>query len=158
MSERQSVSSKLRRAVINRDEGRCLKCGRTNKLEVHHLFPVYLGGIDSASNLITLCKSCHKGVPDEPWECIKYISRHMSADMDRSRNLVKCFVGICLLTKEFDHITDMKEKLDLLNIKVDEMFEGFWKVFVSNDITLFGEYIKSILPKEASCQNSNKVK
>jgi hypothetical protein len=38
----------------------CGKCGSKNRLEMHHLFPVCLGGTNDDSNLIWLCHNCHE--------------------------------------------------------------------------------------------------
>lgn len=50
------------------DKQRCVKCGDTNHLEVHHFIPKRLFDTpDEAhylNNLITLCKTCHKVVED----------------------------------------------------------------------------------------------
>ena len=48
---------KAREAVLKRDEYRCVECGRTYGLHVHHL-----GDPDdhALGNLVTLCASCHR--------------------------------------------------------------------------------------------------
>lgn len=55
--------SKVRKAAIERDGNKCLKCGDTDRLEVHHKIPLSAGGGDELSNLETLCKRCHSMVP-----------------------------------------------------------------------------------------------
>jgi 5-methylcytosine-specific restriction endonuclease McrA len=47
--------------VKQRDGNKCKNCGGVNGLEVHHITPLYLGGDNSARNLITLCQKCHEG-------------------------------------------------------------------------------------------------
>ena len=50
-----------RKNILNRDSRTCQACkGLGQNLEVHHKFPVELGGTDVAENLITICVSCHK--------------------------------------------------------------------------------------------------
>jgi 5-methylcytosine-specific restriction endonuclease McrA len=39
---------------------KCLVCGKTEPLEVHHIHSQANGGIDSQVNTITLCHECHK--------------------------------------------------------------------------------------------------
>jgi 5-methylcytosine-specific restriction endonuclease McrA len=39
---------------------KCLVCGSTQSLEVHHIHSQSSGGTDCPSNLITLCYKCHK--------------------------------------------------------------------------------------------------
>ena len=51
------------RSVKERDGFRCIKCGATENLEVHHIIPVSKGGSNSMRNLITLCHNCHKKQP-----------------------------------------------------------------------------------------------
>lgn len=38
----------------------CFKCHRTENLQVHHLVPHHITKDNTASNLVTLCRSCHK--------------------------------------------------------------------------------------------------
>ena len=52
----------LRAAVRARDGG-CVRCGPRAGLEVHHVVPLADGGSNSADNLVTLCRECHR---DEP--------------------------------------------------------------------------------------------
>jgi hypothetical protein len=43
-----------------RDGYQCTQCGEKNtRLEVHHIIPRSLGGKDTITNLMTLCKPCH---------------------------------------------------------------------------------------------------
>lgn len=54
--------------VIARDEGRCIRCGSAESLDVHHRLPRGGGGTSrpeisfGMANLITLCRSCHNFV------------------------------------------------------------------------------------------------
>ncbi len=38
----------------------CLRCGAAEPLDIHHIVPSRIGGTDEPSNLIPLCKGCHK--------------------------------------------------------------------------------------------------
>lgn len=38
----------------------CHRCGSTEKLEIHHMIPVSMGGTNDKGNLIILCHECHK--------------------------------------------------------------------------------------------------
>jgi hypothetical protein len=51
--------SKLRRLVLERDEGRCVWCDSTENLEVDHIEEVRNGGLPEMENLRTLCRQCH---------------------------------------------------------------------------------------------------
>ena len=44
------------------DKVRCAFCGATNKLEWHHMIPVFLGGTADGPNMVCLCHPCHKAV------------------------------------------------------------------------------------------------
>lgn len=45
--------------IRKRDRYRCTNCGRTSRLEVHHILPKCEGGDDTHLNLVTLCHECH---------------------------------------------------------------------------------------------------
>lgn len=50
---------KTRSTVVNRDNFRCMKCGTSSSLHVHHIIPVAKGGLSIQANLVTLCARCH---------------------------------------------------------------------------------------------------
>lgn len=55
------LDENIRKAVILRDECKCMECGKSNcRLEVHHIRPRRLNGSNTLSNLITLCEKCHQ--------------------------------------------------------------------------------------------------
>lgn len=68
-TERKSISTAVRRQVLARDGHTCQKCGKNDKLDLHHINPVVQGQDDSPENLVTLCKHCHS-----EWEQIVYIN------------------------------------------------------------------------------------
>jgi hypothetical protein len=55
-------------AVLKRDDFRCQICGRRAndyvdvELNVHHVRPWGQGGLTKENNLVTLCRTCHKGL------------------------------------------------------------------------------------------------
>ena len=50
----------LRLLVLERDQYRCVQCGKAARFEVDHIEPVRTGGDEFAlSNLQTLCRRCH---------------------------------------------------------------------------------------------------
>ncbi len=66
-----------RYAIIRRDGGRCILCGRRKRLTLHHLRPRHIGGRDTAGNLITVCTRCHATIHDRAlwlsaWICWFY--------------------------------------------------------------------------------------
>ncbi|WP_135852777.1 HNH endonuclease [Halorussus salinus] len=64
-TERQHRSRYLRAFVLERDDHTCQSCGVTGAeltrsgLHIHHIEPVYSGGQNAPSNLVTLCPQCH---------------------------------------------------------------------------------------------------
>ena len=39
---------------------KCMKCGRSSELEIHHIIPIRKGGTNRIDNLVLLCKRCHE--------------------------------------------------------------------------------------------------
>jgi hypothetical protein len=56
----------IREQVLERD-GRCVRCGATQELEVDHIRPVALGGKTTPENLRTLCRECHRASHKLAW-------------------------------------------------------------------------------------------
>lgn len=52
--------SSTTKSIKERDGGRCVRCGSTNKVQTHHIIPLSKGGTNHSFNLITLCESCHE--------------------------------------------------------------------------------------------------
>lgn len=64
MSERKSISKKLRFEVFKRDNFICQYCGNKPPnvmLEIDHIKPVSKGGSNNINNLITSCFNCNRG-------------------------------------------------------------------------------------------------
>ncbi len=64
MSERKSLSKKIRFEVFKRDSFKCQYCGKASPdviLEVDHIKPVSEGGTNDMTNLITACFDCNRG-------------------------------------------------------------------------------------------------
>lgn len=57
---RQSIPQDVRRAVFERDGGRCAVCEATFDLQYDHVLPVAHGGATSVENLQLLCGSCNR--------------------------------------------------------------------------------------------------
>jgi 5-methylcytosine-specific restriction endonuclease McrA len=49
----------LRAQALQRDGDRCVKCGRPDRLAVHHVVPLAEGGTMALDGLTTLCHDCH---------------------------------------------------------------------------------------------------
>ena len=57
-----------RRQVFDRDRWRCQRCGRSGRLEAHHIVEIAHGGTNDQGNLQSLCRTCHieQHRPEEP--------------------------------------------------------------------------------------------
>ena len=54
------IPSDVRKAVYQRDGGRCVNCGGTG-VEYDHVIPVSKGGGNSVNNIQLLCQECIGG-------------------------------------------------------------------------------------------------
>jgi len=57
---RMPISQDVQILVWNRDGGKCVKCGGTEKLEFDHIIPLSKGGSNSARNIQLLCEHCNR--------------------------------------------------------------------------------------------------
>lgn len=57
---RVAIPREVRRAVFERDEGKCGECGSTFDLQYDHVIPVALGGATTVQNLQLLCADCNR--------------------------------------------------------------------------------------------------
>lgn len=57
---RGTISSDLRRAVFERDGGRCVQCDSDFDIQYDHVIPFSLGGASTVENLQVLCATCNK--------------------------------------------------------------------------------------------------
>ena len=56
---RDPIARELRRAVFERDGGRCVECGACFDLQYDHVIPLALGGASTLENLQVLCAGCN---------------------------------------------------------------------------------------------------
>ena len=54
-----SIWKELRDTVVERDNGRCTKCGHKGQLQAHHVTYERLFN-EEINDLVTLCKHCHE--------------------------------------------------------------------------------------------------
>lgn len=71
MTIKQKRNPAVSKRILSRDRKICQCCGILG-LEVHHIKPVYKGGLAEDSNLITLCRECHKYAPNNEEEFLDY--------------------------------------------------------------------------------------
>jgi hypothetical protein len=57
---RSPVPVEVRRAVFERDGGRCAECGSNFDLQYDHVIPHSLGGATTVANLQLLCADCNR--------------------------------------------------------------------------------------------------
>lgn len=50
----------IRGEVLERDDEECQNCGERSNLVIHHIVPIENGGTNRLSNLVTLCRKCHR--------------------------------------------------------------------------------------------------
>jgi hypothetical protein len=63
-SKREPIPSAVRRAVWQRDNGRCAQCGSRERLEFDHIVPIARGGSNTERNIELLCESCNRQKSD----------------------------------------------------------------------------------------------
>jgi len=61
---RVPIPTELRRAVFERDGGRCVECGSNFDLQYDHVLPVAHGGATTLENLQLLCADCNRRKSD----------------------------------------------------------------------------------------------
>jgi len=61
---RVPIPRELRRAVFERDGGRCVECDGTFDLQYDHILPVAHGGATTLQNLQLLCAECNRSKSD----------------------------------------------------------------------------------------------
>jgi hypothetical protein len=64
VDRRESIGEEVRIFVWRRDEGRCVKCGKQERLEFDHIIPVSKGGSSTERNIQLLCESCNRKKSD----------------------------------------------------------------------------------------------
>lgn len=76
-----NIPPKVKRIVYDRDDGKCIICGRFGLPEAH-VVPRSKGGLGVEQNIVTLCRECHDRMDnstDRPWmiqQCKEYLIRY----------------------------------------------------------------------------------
>ena len=56
----RTISSKTKKSVWQRDQGKCVECGSKAKLEYDHIVPFSKGGSNTERNIQLLCEHCNR--------------------------------------------------------------------------------------------------
>ena len=59
-ANRTYIPAYTKKLVFIRDNHRCVKCGSTKNLEIHHIIPHARGGSNRLENLQLLCRRCNR--------------------------------------------------------------------------------------------------
>lgn len=51
---------RIRKKLFQEGKKYCGRCGTTEKLDLHHMMPVFLSGTNDLPNLVFLCEKCHE--------------------------------------------------------------------------------------------------
>jgi 5-methylcytosine-specific restriction endonuclease McrA len=70
-----------RRAIKERDNYQCVKCGATNNLEIDHILAIRLGGANTIQNGQTLCHTCHAQKTERDKKKIAALKRQLQSPM-----------------------------------------------------------------------------
>lgn len=54
-----SISQSVKKKVYERDNGRCIICGRSGAPNAHYISRAH-GGLGIEENIVTLCHECHR--------------------------------------------------------------------------------------------------
>lgn len=61
---RRAIRGEFKKSIIAIHGNRCLNCGAATDIQWHHVVPLHNGGNDIPSNIVPLCKICHKSVTE----------------------------------------------------------------------------------------------
>ena len=103
------LDENIRKAVILRDNCKCMECGKSNcKLEVHHIKPRRLNGSNTLGNLITLCEKCHQRTEGkEELFMNKYFSLLNSTDNKNLNYASHVMIGKIWLREQLSSIGEL---------------------------------------------------
>lgn len=77
ISKACDISPKVRKDVLERDDHRCVLCGKNKDLQIAHFIPRSKLGIGIPQNLVVLCTQCHFNY-DDGYKC-KYIKNFIES-------------------------------------------------------------------------------
>lgn len=89
------ISQKVKKAVWERDHGRCILCGSSRAMPNAHYISRAQGGLGIEQNIVTLCFDCHRRTDQsiERKTCLanikQYLDRHYPDFGDENRRYRK---------------------------------------------------------------------
>ena len=149
---RINLPKELINKVLERDRFTCQKCGfndsKGEELEIHHINPKSLNGLNEISNLVTLCSICYKYAPDSEKDFKKYLTEKIDSKIletfrksDYSISK-KTIAGMDKKFKSGNHITKAPFGYKLVNkqLLIDEnqtdKIKGIFEEFLNTPISL----------------------
>ena len=108
---RKKITKEVKEEVLRKCDYRCINCGSTDDLEIHHVIPLEIGGNDIPSNMVVLCYDCHKAVTNFQLLLMTAGRPHKSGG--RKRMVVDCDDT---LDRYFRCVIGKKECQELLGI------------------------------------------
>jgi hypothetical protein len=61
----RQIAPSVKKAVWERDGGKCVVCGSTVELEYDHNIPISKGGSNTVNNIRLLCRKCNRSKTDK---------------------------------------------------------------------------------------------
>ena len=125
MSNRKSISNKLRFEVFKRDKFQCQYCGKSAPdviLECDHISPVSKGGSNDIMNLIASCRECNSGKSDRTLDDNSVVARQRQqlAELEERRQQLD------EMLKWRDGLSSLNEDIvDALSIQWAKAATGF---------------------------------
>jgi 5-methylcytosine-specific restriction endonuclease McrA len=116
-SRRTSIPLPIRKAVFERDNYSCRKCGwssKKNVLEIHHIIP-YKNEIPL---LVTLCHQCHKEAPQGEEEMSEFLKVKLPPEWEKS----------CIFTKMVMKLYLNKVHQPFLTVRVDDFVDNIYPI------------------------------
>lgn len=121
------ISDGIKRAVWNRDGGKCCNCGSEENIEYDHRIPISKGGPSDEGNIQLLCRSCNRR---------KRATEQVERVATASAGLP---VGSRSLEKEEENKIEPEAKKDsrapaaASPPRAPDRFEEFWKAYPRRD-------------------------
>lgn len=85
--ESNRLDENIRKAVILRDDCKCMECGKSNTiLEVHHIKPRRINGSNTLNNLITLCSKCHQKTEGKEEQYMQHYFNMLNSSDNKNLN------------------------------------------------------------------------